>query len=103
MLVEPHFESARKCEQDQRHDDHGQDGVRQQNREIDGANRALALELHGADIVVVDQIGNQKQRRSRERRNHAVTVRIPVFPFDENIANHQQDGADTIQNRVECR
>ena len=52
---------------------------------------------------MINQIRNQKQRRSRESSNHAKPVGISVFLFDENKANDQQNGADAVQNCVKCR
>lgn len=103
MLAEASFQGPRKSDEDQRHNYYRQHRVRQQNGEVNGSHRALSLKLHGTDVEVINQVGSQKQRRRDKRADHAKTVSVSIFLFDENVTGHQQDGADAIQNCVECR
>lgn len=70
MPVEPLLQRAREGDEDHRHDGGGQDRVREQNGEVDGADRALPLKLRRAVVVVISQVRDQKQRRSDERADH---------------------------------
>ena len=75
--------------------------MRDENGEIDWANPALAFEADGADLVVVDEIGNQKQYRAGEGRQHAGAMRLAVAGFDEAKAGEKKNGAETVQRRVQ--
>ena len=52
------------------HDDDGQNGVRAEKREIDGANPALAQEVHDAGLGVIGEIGDQEDNRAGECGQH---------------------------------
>ena len=77
-----------------------QDDVRDQDREVDDPDRALAGERDRADVEVVGEVRDQKQCRRRERTYHARSVGP-----DSSLANHQVPGdqeqaRDTVEYRV---
>ncbi len=91
-----------------RHDDerqvhHGEDGVGQQNREVDGADRALALELRGPVVVVVRQVAREEERRQAQRGDHDVLVCVAAALLDEDEARDQEDRDDRVDASVEVR
>ena len=74
-----------------------------ENGKIDGANPTLAFETNRTDLEVINQIGDEKQARARERRQHAAPMGLAVFAANETIAGKKKNGAETIQRRIESR
>ena len=77
--------------------------MRDENGEIDRAKPALAFETDGADLVVIEQIRDQKQHRAGQRCQHAGAMRLAVAGFNEEKAGAKKNGAETVQRRVESR
>ena len=64
------FLCERPHQRDERegHNSGRQNGVGEQNGEINRANPTLAFERHGTDLIVIDKIGNQKKARAHKGR-----------------------------------
>ena len=73
------------------HDHNGQNGMGQQNGEINGTEPGGIAEYGRAAVQIISQISvvgevaNQEQGRSCERGDHAVAVRALILAPDEII------------------
>ena len=67
------------------------DDVRDQNREVDRPHEALAREAHRADLRVIHDIADQKERRGDEGRDHHRAVLRDPPRADQHVADEQQD------------
>ena len=83
-------------------DDEGQNGVRGEQGEIDGANPTLALEGDVADAIVVDEIGNQEGARHEEGSDHEFLVKGDLAGTNGGVAGGEEDGAGTVEGGVQC-
>ena len=90
---------------DERHrdDDRGEDDVRDEDGEVERADWPVAWERLRADMRVIDDVGDQEQRRHHERRDHARAVRLMRFPLDESAPGGEQAAGGGVQRRVERR
>ena len=70
MRLESLFERPHQRNERERNNRNGQDRMRDKNREVDRANPAQAFERHGANLIMIDEVGNQKKRRGYKSRQH---------------------------------
>jgi len=103
VRIESFTQGAKQRDQRQRYHRRGEDSVADEDRKIDRANPTLAFEPDRTDLEVVHQIGNEKYRRTKERRQHAGAMGVAVFGANEQITGKKKNGAETIQRRVESR
>ncbi len=71
-----------------------QNSVSQKDGEIDEPYPALPLERNGADLVVVDEIGNQKKNRACEGSEHARLCALMFLDLMKKISRNQENGAE---------
>src|SRR5438552_11373589 len=95
VLVKFFQPGAAQGNQDQRHDHNHQQGVRNQEREVNRADSALPLKYHMSHAVVINQVGSQKNSGDAEGGNHEVLMHIPLSCPDRGVAPGQQNGADS--------
>ena len=69
-----------------RYDDDGENCVCRQNRKVDRTRNSLAGKARSPVMLVIGDIGNQKNNRRCERRHLTVAMRDPTTTFDEVIA-----------------
>ena len=92
--VEAFFKSSKKRDQSQRNHRDRQNGVSEKDGEIDEPYTALPLERNGADLVMVNEIGNQKKNRTCEGSEHARLVRLDVSRPNKKVSGNQQNGTE---------
>ena len=71
-----------------------------EEREIDGANPALALEGDVADAVVVDEIGNEEGAGDGEGGEHQFFVEFAFAGADGGVAGGEENGAGAVERGV---
>jgi len=71
--------------------------------EINWANPALARKRYRAHLIVVDQIGNEKEAREAEGCHHADFVARYLFPSDKDIPDAQEYGARPVEESIDSR
>ena len=85
MQLEAAFHCSVKCHQGQRGDEGCQPDVRDQNGEIDRTHPTLSGEGYRAHLVVVVEVGREKEARGKKGRDHGHLVRADVLPADEKV------------------
>ena len=102
VFVETLEEGAAQGDDNERDDDDGEDGVGNENREIDGANPALALEENDlVNAVVVDEIGGQEGAGDNKCGDHEGFVQSDFARTDGGVATSEKDGAGSVERGVE--
>ena len=74
MRRESLFERSHQRDERKRNNPNRQSCVREKDAEIECANPTLTFERHGADLGVIDKIGNQKKARADKGRQHTGSV-----------------------------
>ena len=69
--------------------------------EIDGAEIALPLETDGADLEMVDHVGNEEGSAADESGNHASAVNVDATTADGQVAGEEQQRARGVEAGVE--
>src|SRR5579862_452674 len=109
LLVEfkPLLFGAIQRHQNHRHDDHGQDRVRQEDGQVNRAEPQRVQKLRrplvqdNRKITVVSEVTRQKNDGGDERRDHAVAVSILVFTPNEKVTGGQENGAEAVERGVD--
>ena len=101
MFIEFFEEGAAESDEDQRDDNDGEDGVGEEQGEVDRANQTLSLEGDVADAVVVDEIGNEEGAGDGERGEHEFFVELDFAVADGGVATGEENGAGTVEGGVE--
>ena len=73
----------------QRQDDDRQKGVRDEDREIDDADRSLPGKSDGADVRVISEVGGEKERGRRRGRKHQRSVPLDLQSADRAISQEE--------------
>ena len=94
MRVEAFFKGPKERDQSERNNRRCQNGVSEKNREIDEPYAALPFEWNGTDLVMVNEIRNQKKDGASESREHARFVRLDVSRSNEKVSADQKKGAE---------
>lgn len=87
---------------DQRQWDHrdSENRVTQQDREIQSSHPALPLKRHRTDLVMIDEIRDQKQDRTSESDEHASPMALAFAGSDKQKTTEKKNSAETVQRRV---
>src|SRR5271169_6372661 len=96
MLVEALEEGAAEGDDNHGDDDDGENGVRGEQCEIDGANPSLTLEGDVTDAVMVDDIGDE------EGGDHEFFVQSRLTGTNRRVASGEQNGAGAVEGGLEC-
>jgi hypothetical protein len=88
---------------DERDDQGGEDCVRQQDEEIDRPDVALSRKTRRAVVVVIDQIGREKDTGDDERGGHATQVRGDPAAADEIKTCEKEQPARRIEQGIDVR
>jgi len=102
VTVEFLREGAGKRDQRERHDDDGQDSMRAEQREIDGADPSLAGERHDAGMQMVDHVRSEKDYRAGKSDEHANAMGSDAMAASLHIAGSEKNGARKLHDGVEC-
>ena len=78
MHSEAPLQGASQREGDQRHNDDRQQGVADENGEVDGSYRSHAREAHRANVGVIVEVRGEKQGGAGHGPEHAVAVGVPA-------------------------
>lgn len=102
VLVETLGPGAAEGDEDERNDDDGEDGVGDEQREVDGANPALALEVNDlVDAHVVDDVGDEEGAGDEERGDHEFLVEFTLAGADGRVAAGEEDGGGAVEGGVQ--
>jgi hypothetical protein len=77
--------------------------VRDEQREVDLTNRALALKAHVAVEGVIGDVGDEEKGGKDKRREHGRPVLADVLNADETETGDEGDGGEGVEQSVECR
>jgi len=94
---------AAQSNDDERHDHHGQNRVRGQDREIDGPRNSLPAKPRSAMMLVINDVGNQKKDRGRQRCQLTTSVRQHSSAANEKVTGRQENETGRIKRRVKMR
>src|SRR4030095_2563779 len=84
-------------------DRNGEDGMRDQDRQINWPKPLRISELSPPGVIVVDEIAGQKKDRGDESSHHAIAVSFFfVFP-NKDVTGRQQNRARSIQKSIDRR
>ena len=75
--------------------------MRDQDREVERSDGPLAGESHRADVRVVHEIADEKDRRGRGGRQHELAVRLDPAAPNGDVRQDEQHRARGIQRRVD--
>ncbi len=84
----------------QRRHERGKGDVRDQDEEVEGADRPLPRKRLRPGVGVVDDIADEKERRGGEGRDHDAAVLLDAPAPDQHVADHEQDGSDRVERGV---
>jgi len=101
VKLELRAQGAADGDDDKRNDDDGENGVAQEQGEIDGADEALSLEADGADLKMVDHIGDEEGGAANESGDHAGAVNVDATPKNSQVAGEEKQRAGGVQAGVE--
>ena len=77
--------------------------MRCQDCEIQRTHQALSGKFGGAVIVMISEIGDEKERRCQYSRNLTIPVRLDAAETYEPETSDQQERAGRIESRVDVR
>ena len=97
------FEPPKQGQNRERQDYRGQRDMCNEDRKVKRPYEALTGEPDRSNLRVVDQIANQKQRRSCERRDHESPVLFDPPRAHHEIAGDQQRAGDRVEACVDGR
>lgn len=75
--------------------------MRDEQREINGADRSLAAETDDASMKMKINVGGEKGRGAKERGDHANAMLKDFLPTNEIVAAKQKNSAGGIESGVE--
>ena len=102
MAVELAADRAGQRQRDQRHHAKGrQQRVRQQDREIDDADRTGARKMFRPGVRVIGEVGNEEQDRRRERREHHRAMLADATAPNQHVPDPEQHRRGRVQTRVQ--
>jgi len=87
MSLEVSTKRSKKRHDHKRYDDDGENCVRRQNRKVDRTCDSLPGKSRRPVVLVIGDVGNQKQNRHGERRQLTVAMRDHATTSDEVIAS----------------
>ena len=96
-------EREKKSDQNHRQGHDRKTDVRNEQREVDVANRALALKAHIAVKCVIGDVGDEKNRGKDKRRKHGRPVLADALSADEAETDDEGDGGEGVEHGVQCR
>jgi len=85
----------------ERHDQHRHERVRRQNCEIDWPRNSLSGESRGAMVRVIDNVRNQEQNGSRQRRKLATAMRQHATMTNEIVTAGKKNKTGSVERGVE--
>src|SRR3974390_3390118 len=77
--------------------------MRNQDREIQRPPPSCTAKMHRPHVRVVVKVRNKEQRRTGKCRQHRRTVCGALSASDQGSSGEQQNGAATVQSRVDLR
>ena len=102
VLVEAFEPSAAESDDDERNDDDGQQGVRDQNGEVDGADPTLSLEEdHPVNAQVIDHVGYEEGAGGNNGGDHEDFVDIALAGTNGGVACREEHGTGAVERGVE--
>jgi len=101
MKLELAAQGAANGQDDQGNDGDGKYGVTEEQGEINGADIALSLETDGADLEMVDHIGDKKGGTADESGDHAGAVNVDATTKDGQVAREEKERAGGVEAGVE--
>jgi len=96
-------EREKKSDENHRQGHDRETDVRDEQREVDVTNRALALKAHVAVEGVIGDVGNKKKGGKNKRREHGRPVLADAPGADEAETSGEGDGGEGVEQSVECR
>ncbi len=94
-------QGAEHGHQSERNDDHGEDRVCGEDREVQDTDPSLPREPHRANLNVIGQVRSEEEDGDGEGRSHAELVGQDLAPADAQVARHEEDGAGRVERGVE--
>jgi len=96
-------ESERESDEDQGHDDDGENGMRGQNREIDGTDDSLAREANDPGVEMEIDVGDEKGGGASDGGKHAEFVGKNLAAANHEVARGGENGARAVETGVQGR
>ena len=96
-------EREKKSDENHRQGHDRETDVRNEQREVDVTNRALALKAHVAVEGVIGDVGDEKKGGKDKRREHSRPVLADALGADEAETRDEGDGGEGVEQGVECR
>ena len=84
-------------------DDRSKNYVGDEEGKVDWPNPTLARKRYRAHLVVMGQIGNEKEAREAKSCHHADLVARYPFPSDKDIPDAQEYGARPVEEGIDSR
>ena len=86
MLLDAPGPTTIDRKQGERNDRRRQHDVRHEHDEVHAADPSLMPKGNGADLGVMDQVGDEEERRQSESRQHTGPVSLDLPPANEHVA-----------------
>lgn len=104
MPVKVPFERMAQGDDHQRHDGDGQQNVGDEHPVVNPTDRALAAKrrMHATDEDLVDHVGDEKDHRHTEGREHRHAMGRGTIRFDQDKTSRQQHRGDAVETGVDC-
>jgi len=83
--------------------DHTQENMADKDSKVDRLDQTVARIMTLAMQRVIHDVADQKQRREAEGGEHGCPVRRNSLCSNEGVADEQGRGAQSIEERIECR
>ena len=95
-------EREKKSDENHRQGHDRKTDVRDEQREVDVTNRALAQKAHVAVEGVIGDVGDQEKGGKDKGREHGRPVLADPPGADEAETGHEGDGGEGVKQGVEC-
>ena len=89
---------------DERHDDNGQNDVRDEHSVVEGLPESFSAKrgVHTLHQNFVQHVGYEEDARNGEGPNHASPMRYLAFGLDEDKASEEEESGNGIEAGIEC-
>jgi len=102
VLIEPFEPSAAERDDDERNNGDRQQGVRDQNREVDRADPALSLEEdHLVNAQVIDHVRHEEHAGGDNGGDHEDFVDVALAETDGGVPCREENGTGAVERGVE--
>lgn len=101
--LELSVKSQSKGDEDERYDEDCQQGMAQEQSQVEGSKLNRFLKTSRSNVGMVVQVTRQKKGGTNEGCDHAISVSFPLSAMDAPATYREQKGAEPVQSGIDRR